>query len=226
MAGLYFELVFLFKIYLWMYFRWIACLCLHFIDLIREGYSTRLNWAETIKVGPRGQWWGPWCWWWGEGGWGWRRQWWFGRRWWWWQRYSTQLGRNYQGRSSAFHPAPNQTHCSPNANVLLGANTDTDGHADMYQYSGMVGQQAFPNQTKPNQTHCSPNVLFGTNTDADGHADMYQYTGKVGFSNIFIGPRFSSNQLVRRSVCRSRHHQQHYNTVEANRAMQFNASGL
>ena len=77
----------------------------------------------------------------------------------------------------------------------------------------------------PNQTHCSPNanVLFGTNTDADGHADMYQYTGKVGFSNIFIGPRFSSNQLVRRSVCRSRHHQQHYNTVEANRAMQCNS---
>ena len=165
-----------------MYFRWIACLCLHFIDLIREGYSTRLNWAETIKVGPRGQWWGPWCWWWGGGGWGWRRQWWFGRRWWWWQRYSTQLGRNYQGRSSAFHPAPNQTHCSPNANVL-----------------------------------------FGRNTDTDGHADMYQYTGKVGFSNIFIGPRFSSNQLVRRSVCRSRHHQQHYNTVEANRAMQCNS---
>ena len=77
----------------------------------------------------------------------------------------------------------------------------------------------------PNQTHCSPNALFGTNTDADGHADMYQYTGKVGFSNIFIGPRFSSNQLVRRSVCRSRHHQQ-LNTVEANWAMQCNASEL
>ena len=100
MAGLYFELVFLFKIYLWMYFRWIACLCLHFIDLIREGYSTRLNWAETIKVGPRGQWWSLWWRW--RGGWGWRRQWWRWRfgRWWWWQRYSTQLGRNYQGRSS------------------------------------------------------------------------------------------------------------------------------
>ena len=52
---------------------------------------------------------------------------------------------------------------------------------------------------------------------------MFHYTGMVGFSNIFIGPRFSSNQLVRRSVCRSRHHQQHYNTVEANRAMQCNS---
>ena len=91
----------------------------------------------------------------------------------------------------AFHPAPNQTHCSPN---VIDVNVNA-------------------------------NALFGTNTDTDGHADMYQYTGKVGFSNIFIGPRFSSNQLVRRSVCRSRHHQQP-NTVEANWAMQCNASGL
>ena len=100
--------------------------------------------------------------------------------------------------------------------------------ADMCQYPNQTTKQPKPNQTTkqyPNQTNCSPNALFGTNTDADGHADMYQYTGKVGFSNIFIGPRFSSNQLVRRSVCRSRHHQQ-LNTVEANWAMQCNASGL
>ena len=76
-----------------------ACISLIWLGRDTQLGSTGQKLSRSVLEGNDDHFDEGWRW---GGGWEWRRQWWRWRfgRWWWWQRYSTQLGRNYQGRSS------------------------------------------------------------------------------------------------------------------------------